>query len=128
MPLAVVRMYLGWAYLGNRLLSATVEHEETGWSDGQVWVKTAEILERDRLLGSFTVKPVLSELKYTLISLGAGLCLCVVLLLNVDGITEKGSPYKVIDKHVERDVPGVHDDESARSFEPDAFRGEPSSL
>ncbi|XP_024011576.1 uncharacterized protein LOC18017442 isoform X2 [Eutrema salsugineum] len=32
--LAVVRMYLGWAYVGNRLLSATVEYEETGWYDG----------------------------------------------------------------------------------------------
>ncbi|XP_048134166.1 uncharacterized protein ycf36 isoform X2 [Rhodamnia argentea] len=52
--LAVVRMYLGWAYVGNRLLSATVEYEETGWYDGQIWVKTAEILARDRLLGSFS--------------------------------------------------------------------------
>ncbi|MQL74929.1 hypothetical protein Taro_007295 [Colocasia esculenta] len=33
--LAVLRMYLGWAYVGNRLLSATVEYEETGWYDGQ---------------------------------------------------------------------------------------------
>ncbi|XP_057957867.1 uncharacterized protein LOC131150851 isoform X1 [Malania oleifera] len=53
--LAVVRMYLGWAYVGNRLLSATVEYEETGWYDGQIWVKTAEVLARDRLLGSFSV-------------------------------------------------------------------------
>ncbi|XP_024165317.1 uncharacterized protein ycf36 isoform X2 [Rosa chinensis] len=52
--LAVVRMYLGWAYVGNRLLSATVEYEETGWYDGQIWVKTAEVLARDRLLGSFS--------------------------------------------------------------------------
>jgi hypothetical protein len=48
-------MYLGWAYVGNRLLSATVEYEETGWYDGQVWVKTPEVLARDRLLGSFSV-------------------------------------------------------------------------
>ncbi|KAM3299551.1 hypothetical protein ACQJBY_040845 [Aegilops geniculata] len=53
--LAVVRMYLGWAYVGNRLLSATVEYEETGWYDGQIWVKTPEVLARDRLLGSFSV-------------------------------------------------------------------------
>ncbi|KAI4380869.1 hypothetical protein MLD38_007008 [Melastoma candidum] len=125
--LAVVRMYLGWAYVGNRLLSATVEYEETGWYDGQVWVKTTEILARDRLLGSYTVKPVLSKLKYTLVSLAASLCLCVVLLLNVDGITEKGSPYKATEKSIERAIPGVYDDESARSFEPDAFCGEPSS-
>ncbi|XP_078432102.1 YCF36, putative (DUF1230) isoform X2 [Wolffia australiana] len=53
--LAVLRMYLGWAYVGNRLLSATVEYEETGWYDGQIWVKTPEVLARDRLLGSFSV-------------------------------------------------------------------------
>lgn len=28
---AVVRIYLGWAYVGNRLLSAAVDYEETGW-------------------------------------------------------------------------------------------------
>ncbi|CAM8911913.1 unnamed protein product [Rhodiola kirilowii] len=39
--LDVVRMYLGWAYVGNRLLSATVEYEETGWYDGQVLVVAA---------------------------------------------------------------------------------------
>lgn len=30
---AVVRIYLGWAYVGNRLLSAAVEYEETGWCE-----------------------------------------------------------------------------------------------
>ncbi|KAL8131738.1 hypothetical protein AgCh_007603 [Apium graveolens] len=37
----VVRMYLGWAYVGNRLLSATVEYEETGWYDSQVMDRVA---------------------------------------------------------------------------------------
>jgi hypothetical protein len=26
-----LRVYLGWKYVGNRLLSAVVEYEETGW-------------------------------------------------------------------------------------------------
>lgn len=26
-----VRLYLTWSYVGERLLSATVEYEETGW-------------------------------------------------------------------------------------------------
>lgn len=30
----VVRVYLGWSFVGNRLLSATVEYEETGWCVG----------------------------------------------------------------------------------------------
>ncbi|XP_047158360.1 uncharacterized protein ycf36 [Vigna umbellata] len=117
--LAVVRMYLGWAYVGNRLLSATVEYEETGWYDGQIWVKTAEVLARDRLLGSFSVKPVLSRLKITLVSLATSLLVCVIILINIDGnqnLTSKEPRVRV--------VPGVYNDDSARLFEPDAFRDE----
>lgn len=29
--LVVLRIYLGWAYVGDRLLSASVAYEETGW-------------------------------------------------------------------------------------------------
>ncbi|WVY91612.1 hypothetical protein V8G54_037126, partial [Vigna mungo] len=114
--LAVVRMYLGWAYVGNRLLSATVEYEETGWYDGQIWVKTAEVLARDRLLGSFSVKPVLSRLKITLVSLATSLLVCAIILINIDGnqnLTSKEPRVRV--------VPGVYNDDSARLFEPDAF-------
>lgn len=32
----VIRLYLGWSHVGDRLLSATVVYEETGWYDGQV--------------------------------------------------------------------------------------------
>ncbi len=52
---AVLRIYLGWAYVGDRLLSAAVEYEETGWYDGQIFVKPPEVLARDRLLGSYEV-------------------------------------------------------------------------
>ncbi|PON56347.1 hypothetical protein PanWU01x14_181780 [Parasponia andersonii] len=131
--LAVVRMYLGWAYVGNRLLSATVEYEETGWYDGQMWVKTAEVLARDRLLGSFSdngtsgilrpeVKPVLNRLKYTLVSLGVSLFVCVLFLVSIDE-SPKGS--HVPSEEEMRVIPGVYNDDSARSFEPDAFCGEP---
>lgn len=121
--LVVVRMYLGWAYVGNRLLSATVEYEETGWYDGQVWVKTAEILARDRLLGSFSVKPVLSRLKNTLVVLAVSLCTCAVLLTNLES-KFSNDVYKFSNEAGDRAVPGVYNDESARSFEPDAFCGE----
>lgn len=29
--------------MGNRLLSAVVPYEETGWYDGQLWVKPPEV-------------------------------------------------------------------------------------
>ncbi|OMO86599.1 hypothetical protein COLO4_21055 [Corchorus olitorius] len=124
--IAVLRMYLGWAYVGNRLLSATVEYEETGWYDGQIWVKTAEVLARDRLLGSFSVKPVLSRLKYTLVTLAVSLLVCVLPLVTIEA-SQEGS--NATSKEAGgRAIPGVYDDDSARSFEPDAFCGESGIL
>jgi len=63
------------------------------------------------------VKPVLSRLKFTLVSLAASLFVCVLLLINIDGGQKVEASGRVI--------PGVYNDESARSFEPDAFCGEP---
>uniref|UniRef100_A0A0D9VVL5 DUF1230 family protein n=1 Tax=Leersia perrieri TaxID=77586 RepID=A0A0D9VVL5_9ORYZ len=69
--LVVLRIYLGWSYVGDRLLSAVVPYEETGWYDGQMWVKPPEVLARDRLLGSYkVVKPVINLLKQTLVGTG----------------------------------------------------------
>lgn len=76
----VSRLYLGWAHVGNRLLSATVEYEETGWYDGQIWVKTPEVLMRDRLLGTYTVKPTLARLQTTMVSLAGIMATSAVLL------------------------------------------------
>ena len=36
-------IFQGWSYVGNRLLSAVVPYEETGWYDGQLWVKPPEV-------------------------------------------------------------------------------------
>ncbi|KAL6851669.1 hypothetical protein ACP4OV_020233 [Aristida adscensionis] len=119
--LAVVRMYLGWAYVGNRLLSATVEYEETGWYDGQIWVKTPEVLARDRLLGSFSVKPVLNRVKVTLVGLAASLIFCILLYVNTE------NPKQPYEDTGGRAIPGVYSDTAARSFEPDAFCGEPEA-
>lgn len=81
--LAALRLYLGWSYIGSRLFSATVEYEETGWYDGQVWVKTPELLARDRLLASYQVKPVLTRLKTTLLGLGLSLVATTALLFTL---------------------------------------------
>ncbi|XP_074276461.1 uncharacterized protein ycf36 isoform X2 [Silene latifolia] len=104
--LAVLRMYLGWAYVGNRLLSATVEYEETGWYDGQV-------------------KPVLSRLKNSLVALAISLCLCAGLFIDYEDNQKelRNSSYNGGDERV---VAGIYSDASARSFEPDSFCGEPA--
>ncbi|MEW5307056.1 MAG: hypothetical protein WDW36_009474 [Sanguina aurantia] len=76
----VLRMFVGYSHVGSRLLSATVEYEESGWYDGQIWVKTPQMLMRDRLLGSYTVKPTIVRLKSTLLGLSGVLASSMVLL------------------------------------------------
>lgn len=79
--LIVLRIYLGWSYVGDRLLSAVIPYEESGWYDGQMWVKPPEVLARDRLLGSYKVKPVIKMLKQTLVGTGALLVSGVLLFI-----------------------------------------------
>ncbi|XP_011006785.1 PREDICTED: uncharacterized protein LOC105112702 isoform X2 [Populus euphratica] len=71
----------GWSYVGDRLLSAVIPYEESGWYDGQMWVKPTEVLARDRLLGSYKVKPVIKMLKQTLVGTGALLVTAVMLFI-----------------------------------------------
>lgn len=61
-----LRIYLGWSYVYTRLMQATIAYEESGWYDGQIWVKTPEILIKDKLAGQYQVKPILNKLKTTL--------------------------------------------------------------
>lgn len=77
----LLRLYLGWSFVGNRLLSATVEYEETGWYDGQVWVKTPQVLMRDRLLNNYTVLPAMRRIRRSLLASSAA-CVTSVLLLQ----------------------------------------------
>ncbi|GLU20105.1 hypothetical protein SLE2022_363200 [Rubroshorea leprosula] len=79
--LILLRNYLGWSYVGDRLLSAVVPYEESGWYDGQMWVKPPKVLARDRLLGSYEVKPVIKLLKQTLVGTGALLITGVLLFI-----------------------------------------------
>ncbi|KAJ6916408.1 CONSERVED IN THE GREEN LINEAGE AND DIATOMS 27; hypothetical CO [Populus alba x Populus x berolinensis] len=79
--LIILRIYLGWSYVGDRLLSAVIPYEESGWYDGQMWVKPTEVLARDRLLGSYKVKPVIKMLKQTLVGTGALLVTAVMLFI-----------------------------------------------
>ena len=67
--LATVRLYLGWIYVKNRLNGESIFYEESGWYDGQTWLKTPEILTRDRLLVSYEIQPILQRIKTTFLSL-----------------------------------------------------------
>lgn len=69
--LAVVRLYLGWSYVCNRLSSPTIFYEESGWYDGQTWMKPDEVLTRDRLIVTYQIQPILQRLRHTFALLAA---------------------------------------------------------
>lgn len=71
LTLVVIRLYLGWYYIKSRLVSPTVFYEESGWYDGQTWLKTAEFLAQDQLIFTYQVKPILKRLQQTCYGLGA---------------------------------------------------------
>ena len=83
-------IYNNWSYVRDRLLSATVEYEETGWYDGQVYVKDPEMLARDRLLGTYTVRPVVEMLRKTLIGCGATAMISLLALRVIDAPSGQG--------------------------------------
>jgi hypothetical protein len=67
---------------------------------------------------------VLNRLKNTLVALATLLFVCVLILINSE--TSQKDMYISSEEAGGRAVPGVYNDESARSFEPDAFCCEPS--
>lgn len=63
--LALLRLYLGWIYVRDRLSQPTVAYEESGWYDGQVWIKPDEVLQRDQLIVTYQIQSILTRLKFT---------------------------------------------------------------
>ena len=61
----ILRLYLGWSYIGDRLKKEKIFYEESGWYDGQVWEKPIEVLQRDLLIFSYQVIPILKRLRNT---------------------------------------------------------------
>jgi hypothetical protein len=82
--LAAIRLYLGWIYVKGRLDGESIFYEESGWYDGQTWLKTPEILTRDRLLVSYEIQPILKRIKLTFITLfGSVIAVISYLLLLI---------------------------------------------
>jgi hypothetical protein len=72
--LALLRLYLGWSYIRERLASPIIFYEESGWYDGQTWTKPQEVLARDRLIVTYSIKPILQRLQISF----AGLAVLLV--------------------------------------------------
>ena len=60
--LIILRLYLGWNHIFKRLTSEKVEYEESGWYDGQTWIKPTALKEKESLIATLEVKPILKNL------------------------------------------------------------------
>ena len=57
-----LRLFLGWNHIFKRLNSEKVEYEESGWYDGQIWIKPINLKEKESLIALLEVKPILKNL------------------------------------------------------------------
>ena len=65
--LIIIRQWLAWNYILNRLKSENIEYEKSGWYDGQVWEKPINLRSRDLLIAQHEVIPIISSLKKPLL-------------------------------------------------------------
>jgi hypothetical protein len=79
LSLFILRLMLGWRYVGDRLGAETVTYEESGWYDGQVWRKPLEVQTRDQLILRYQVNPVLQRWQNTLKLLGATMAIDILI-------------------------------------------------
>jgi hypothetical protein len=75
LTLPVLLMISGWSHVKQRLNSAKIFYEESGWYDGQTWEKPETELIKDRLLVTYEINPIMARLQKTL--------LCIMALLIV---------------------------------------------
>lgn len=63
--LALVQLYIGWRHVCDRLSKQSVFYEESGWYDGQMWEKPDDVMNRDRLIADYQVKPLMLRMQKT---------------------------------------------------------------
>jgi hypothetical protein len=57
-----IRLYIGWNHVFKRLTSERIEYEESGWYDGRIWIKPLVLKEKESLIASIEVKPILKNI------------------------------------------------------------------
>lgn len=67
--LTLIQLYVGWIHIGHRLKERSVFYEESGWYDGQIWEKPDDVMDRDQLIMTYEVQPILKRVRMTLLGL-----------------------------------------------------------
>ncbi len=79
----IIRLYFAWEYIYTRLMNATVSYEESGWYDGQTWVKTNEVMLQDRLVGTYEVLPILNRLRVVIVVSTITIFVSIIISINI---------------------------------------------
>ena len=82
--LLLSRQWLSWIYIYKRLNSESIEYEESGWYDGQIWEKPIDWRAKDLLIAQHQVKPILNHLKMVIIILSSCLLVSLFIFLEID--------------------------------------------
>ena len=82
--LLLSRQWLSWIYIYKRLNSESIEYEESGWYDGQVWEKPIDWRAKDLLIAQHQVKPILNHLKIVVIIFSSCILVLLFILLGID--------------------------------------------
>ena len=75
------RQWLGWGYVLRRLRAESISYEESGWYDGQEWLKPISWRQQDLLVATHQVAPIHRRL-------GRGLLLALALLVGGAGFCQ----------------------------------------
>ena len=81
----MVRLAVGWSYIGDRLTKDVGYYEDSGWYDGYMAVKPPEIRNRDKLLFDLEVQPAVERVKKFTGGAGTALVASMLLLGSVTG-------------------------------------------
>ena len=79
--LLLTRQWLSWIYIYKRLNSETIEYEESGWYDGQIWEKPIEWRAKDLLIAQHQIKPILNHLETIILLLLSVILLSILFIL-----------------------------------------------
>ena len=79
--LLLTRQWLSWIYIYKRLNSETIEYEESGWYDGQIWEKPIEWRAKDLLIAQHQIKPILNHLETIILLLLSVILLSLLFIL-----------------------------------------------
>lgn len=65
--LIIIRLFVSWHYIKQRLNESTIFYEESSWYDGQIWTKSKNILFQEKFIYKYQVLPILKKINYILL-------------------------------------------------------------